>query len=297
MELKTDIILDSDVFNEIDDQFAIAYMVKNQDRLNIKGITIAPFSPIHNKKVSNESESIDRSYDEAIHTLDLLGALELKNKVYKGSRRFLKDEEDTIESEAVDFIINESKNYNKDNRLTIVAIGAITNIASAINKDESIVDRINLVWLGGSSYDYFINREFNMYQDIAAARVSLLKAKNITILPCQGVVSHFLTTKYELDHFIKGKNKLCDFLYDNVVNWMDKNKSQLPTWSKVIWDVCAIAYLLNDNNRFMIVKQRKLRIPNYDKCTYSDELDKEINYVYEIKRDPLFLDLFNKISI
>ncbi len=97
MELKTDIILDSDVFNEIDDQFAIAYMVKNQDRLNIKGITIAPFSSIHNKKVKDVSESIDRSYDEAIHTLDLLGANELKNKVYKGSRRFLNDETDIVE--------------------------------------------------------------------------------------------------------------------------------------------------------------------------------------------------------
>ena len=297
MELKTDVILDSDVFNEIDDQFAIAYMVKNQDRLNIKGITIAPFSPIHNKKVKDESESIDRSYDEAIHTLDLLGAYELKNKVYKGSRRFLKDEEDIVESEAVDFIINESKKYDKNNRLTIVEIGAITNVASAINKDTSIIERINLVWLGGSDYGYYINEEFNMYQDIAAARVSLLKAQNITILPCQGVVSHFSTTKYELEHQIKGKNELCDFLYNNVIEWMEKGKNRPDTWAKVIWDVCVIAYLLNDNHRFMTVIERNLRIPNYDKRTYSDELDKKINYVCEIKREELFFDLFKKISI
>lgn len=297
MDSKIDLILDSDVFNEIDDQFAIAYMVKNQDRLNIKGITIAPFSPIHNKKVSNVSESIDRSYDEAIHTLELLGAYELKNKVYKGSRRFLNDEKDFVESEAVDFIIHESKKYDKKNRLTIVGIGAITNIASAINKDPSIIERINLVWLGGSDYGYYINKEFNMYQDIASARVSLLKAQNITILPCQGVVSHFSTTKYELEHQIKGKNELCDFLYNNVIKWMSRDKNRPATWSKVIWDVCAIAYLLNDNQKFMTVIERNLRIPNYDKQTYSEELDKKINYVCEIKREELFFDLFKKISI
>ena len=39
----TDVILDTDAFNEIDDQFAIAYMLRSKEKLNVKGICAAPF--------------------------------------------------------------------------------------------------------------------------------------------------------------------------------------------------------------------------------------------------------------
>ena len=37
-------ILDTDTYNECDDQFALAYMIKNQDIFNIEAITVAPYS-------------------------------------------------------------------------------------------------------------------------------------------------------------------------------------------------------------------------------------------------------------
>ena len=40
---KVDVILDTDAYNEIDDLFAIAYMILSQERMNIKGILAAPF--------------------------------------------------------------------------------------------------------------------------------------------------------------------------------------------------------------------------------------------------------------
>ena len=44
---KIDVVLDTDAYNEIDDQFAIAYLLRNQDRLNIKGFCAAPFFNIN----------------------------------------------------------------------------------------------------------------------------------------------------------------------------------------------------------------------------------------------------------
>ena len=32
---KVDIILDTDAYNEVDDQFAIAYMLKSKEKLNL----------------------------------------------------------------------------------------------------------------------------------------------------------------------------------------------------------------------------------------------------------------------
>ena len=40
---KIDVVLDTDTYNEIDDQFALSYMVKSDDKLNVKAIYAAPF--------------------------------------------------------------------------------------------------------------------------------------------------------------------------------------------------------------------------------------------------------------
>ena len=43
---KINVILDTDTdtYNEYDDQFALAYMLKNQDIFNVEAITVAPYS-------------------------------------------------------------------------------------------------------------------------------------------------------------------------------------------------------------------------------------------------------------
>ena len=38
-----DVVLDTDAYNEVDDQFAIAYLVRSQEQLQVKGFCAAPF--------------------------------------------------------------------------------------------------------------------------------------------------------------------------------------------------------------------------------------------------------------
>ena len=289
-----DCILDTDTYNEIDDQFAIAYMLKNSDKINVKGITIAPFL---NFKSSTVPLSIEKSYNEAQKIVKLCNREDISNIIIKGSRSFLKDEKTYVESEACDFIINESLKYNSEKRLYIIAIGAITNVASAILKDESIIDRITVVWLGGNSYDFYNNNcpEFNLMGDIAAARVVMTKCKSFVQLPCMGVVSEFKTTRYELEHFLLGKGDLADYLCKNVIEYRNET-SKNPAWSKVIWDVCAIAYLINKDERFMVVRERNVKIPSLEDGSYKETLDRKIKYVEYIKRDSLMIDLFRKLA-
>ena len=40
---KVDAVLDTDAYNEIDDQFAIAYMLRSDEKINVKEIYAAPF--------------------------------------------------------------------------------------------------------------------------------------------------------------------------------------------------------------------------------------------------------------
>ena len=91
-----DIIIDSDTFNEIDDQFAISYALRSQDRLNVKAIYAAPFLNQHS--VSPE-DGMEKSAAEICKLLDFLGET---REVYAGSRQFLQDEQTPFVSPAAE---------------------------------------------------------------------------------------------------------------------------------------------------------------------------------------------------
>ena len=101
---------------------------------------------------------------------------------------------------------------NKNDKTYILAIGAITNLALAIKKEPKIINKIEVIWLGGNSLLNADNKEFNFKQDIQAVRNVFDSKVKITIIPCKNVASNLRTSIYELEHFLKGKNELCDYL-------------------------------------------------------------------------------------
>ena len=95
-----------------------------------------------------------------------------------------------------------------------------------------------IVWLGGHAYHWEDTKEFNMYQDVAAARVVFVCGAPLVQLPCMGVVSHFVTTGPELEAHLRGKNSLCDYLVD-----LTTSESLFyggnDCWSRIVWDVSS----------------------------------------------------------
>ena len=79
-------------------------------------------------------------------------------------------------------------------------------------------------------------------QDPDAAWVIFDSGVPFVQIPCLGVASHLLTTRSELDETIKGRNAISDFLYERFVS----TAITLP-WAKEIWDISAIAYLLDES--------------------------------------------------
>ena len=187
-----DLVLDTDAYNEIDDQFAIAYAMKATAKLTLKDIYAAPF---HNSRSSGPADGMEKSYQEILKLLRLAGK---KYPVYRGSENYLPDEETPVGSAAAQDLAERAMQYSSDHPLYVVAIGAITNVASALLLKPEIADRIVVVWLGGHALEWHDNLEFNIKQDVAAARVVFDSGVPLVLLPCMGVVNNFTSTGPEL---------------------------------------------------------------------------------------------------
>lgn len=287
---RVDAVLDTDAYNEIDDQFAIAYMLANADKINTRAIYAAPF---HNGRSKDAKDGMEKSYAEIEKILSLC---KRSVPVFKGSESFLEDEESPEASDAVDDLIKRARGYSEDDPLYVVAIGAITNVASALIKAPEIAKNLVVVWLGGQAHHIGSNGEFNCYQDIAAARVVMKSDCTFVQLPCAGVVSEFRISGPELEYWFKGKGSaVADYLADNAIAAAE-SYAKGKMWTRVIWDVTAVAWLLNEDNRFLSYRVQDTRLPNYGNVYEDSTIDKKQSYVFSVRRDALMNDLAEKVT-
>ena len=289
-EGKIDVVLDTDTYNEIDDQFALAYLLRSSEKMNVKAIYAAPF---HNEKSDGPADGMEKSFQEIHRILGLVGREELKERVFRGSRSYLADETQPVISPAAEHLAGLAMRYTPQKPLYVAALGAITNVASAMLLQPEIRDRIVLVWLGGNAHWWPDNREFNLMQDVAAARVVFGSGAALVQLPCMGVVSGFAVSGAELERFLRGKNAVCDYLTELAVREGEAG-SPYRCWTRTIWDVTVIGWLANGG--FMRDVLTAAPIPQYDHHYSFNPENHLIRYVYHIERDRLFEDLFRKLS-
>ena len=286
---KIDVVLDTDAYNEIDDQYAISYLLRSKEKLDTKAIYAAPF---HNENSTGPKNGMEKSYDEILKLLELLGE---NKEVFRGSESFLSDENTPVISPAAKDLADRANSYSPEKPLYVVAIGAITNVASAILLNPAVAENTVVVWLGGHALHFHDTREFNMFQDVAAARVVMKSGVPLVLLPCMGVVSSFTISKPEIEYWLKGKSALADHLADYTVEVAD-SYAKGTAWTRCIWDVTAVAWLLNDSNRFMMSRLEHTPIPTYDNYYANNPNGHFMNYVYYIRRDALMTDLIRKIT-
>ena len=278
---RINVILDTDTYNECDDQFALSYMLLSQDKFNIEAITVAPYH--HDNDISIE-EGQEKSYQEILKICKWLN-FDTTNKVFKGSNGYIENGYNKT-NEAVEKIIEISK---KNEKTYIMAIGAITNVALAIKKAPDIIEKIEIIWLGGHSPICNNNKEFNFRQDVKAIKEIFNSKAKLTIIPCKGVASNLKISIYELEHYLKGKSELCNYLcsrfYDDKIHGIQTRR--------VIWDISVIAYLINKN----WFEEKEMDCPEINKdLSYSfNKNDRKIKFVTYLDSDKIYKDLFDKL--
>lgn len=329
---KVRMVLDTDTYNEVDDQFALAYALLSKQKLSVERVYAAPFSGQFFAKLLKTddvtvpmtfdlAEGLEQSYQEIIKIFGMLGESP-EGKVFKGSDRYLSNKTEPVESPAARDLVklaNES-----DELLYVVAIGEITNIASAILMDPEIIKKIVVIWLGGHPLYWPHAVEFNLGQDPLASQIIFDCGVPLVLVPCMTVASNLTVTAEELRANLYGKSKIATYLTDIVTSQLNPKEAanMLDLFrltylkgaddceestvagevfgkmapSRIVWDISTIGYLINPIwCPSTIVESPVLT----DDLKWEKSADKNrhlmriCNFVY---RDGIFGDMFEKLA-
>lgn len=281
---KVKMVLDTDTKNEIDDQFAVAYAMLSPQHVEVEAIYAAPFS----KPSVGPAEGMEQSYEEILRVLELLG-VSGDGFAFRGSDRYLPADGTPVVSPAVEDLVERAKAHTEE-PLYVVAIGAITNVASALLMAPEIIHNIVVVWLGGQPHYWPTALEYNLRQDVPGARLVFDCGVPFVRIPAKNVSEHLRTTVPELREHIAGRNALCDFLFDRFCSYHHDHFA----WAKEIWDISSIAWLINPE-----------WVPSYvvhspiltDQVTWSHDASRHfIREATDCRRNPIFADMFRKLQ-
>lgn len=290
--MKKKIILDTDMYNEIDDRFALVYLMNSIESFDLEAITIAPFSGSGYADTKTIEEGTNKSYDTTIELLTLLNKNEYKNKVYKGATEYSFNSQS--ENPATNKIIEIAL---KNEKTTILAIGAPTNIALAIEKCKEIEKKIEVIWLGGNSFLSKDNNELNFRQDIKSVKTLFNSNVELVVIPCRNVASNLTTTIYELSNYLNKNTKLNKYLLEIFKSCKKnyyKNEKDGYGSSKTLWDLSVIAYLINKNwFEEKVFSAPEILLDGTYKITKNK---RQITFVTDLYRNKIYRDFFIKLE-
>ncbi len=162
------VIFDTDANNELDDQHAMAYLLLNEEAFSTIGITV---------NATRNGGEIGEHVKEAQRVLKLCNK-DGEVPLYAGANANFIDISPHVKDagfdgqEAVDFIIKEAMKKRKE-KLVLLPVGKLTNIALALQKEPAIAERVRVVWLGANYPD---PGEYNLDNDIESMNY-VLKTK------------------------------------------------------------------------------------------------------------------------
>ena len=249
---KRKVIIDCDP--GIDDALAIILALKSKE-IEVIGITT----------VSGNVESLQGAKN-ALKVLKLLGRLDIP--VYLGESKPVKRElvtaQDThgedglgetfleevsseyIRENGVDFILNTLKNQEN---VSIIALGPLTNLYRAIEKDSETFHRVKEIVSMGGAYKSHGNcspvAEFNYWVDPHGSREFLKRFNGEFTMVGLDVTREIVLTPNLREMIHQFKDEIGDFIYDITRFYVDFHWEQERTLGCVINDPLAVEYFIN----------------------------------------------------
>ncbi len=236
------VLLITDIGVDIDDQWVLTHLVLSTE-FDLRGVVTThtgsyPIMP------APAAESTARV---AIDVLDHL-SLSKCPKVIAGSSDPLRDEAEPRLGPGVNFILKESRGFDRDRPLTILVIGAATDLALALLADPSLAERIEIVALAFSKWPEG-DDSFNVKNDVKAWQVLLESSAPIVVADGTVALDHLRMTRERVQSLFGDRGKTGRYLAGLLVDWLEQRGDlvQMLTGDRSfwpIWDEATMAYLL-----------------------------------------------------
>ena len=288
------VVLDTDTYNEIDDQYALAYSLLSPERISLEAIYAAPFV---NNRSTSAAQGMEKSYEEIHRLLNFFSHVD-KSIALRGSDRFFGRKDRPVDSPAARDLIERALQPG-DGPLYVLTIGGPVNVSSAIVMEPKIKDKIVVVWLGGTPSYWPSATEFNLRQDVIASQVLFDSGVPLVQVPTKNVSEHLRTTIPELEEHLRGHSRLGDYLYGQFLQYFAvrmnrQGRNEGFPWSKVIWDISAVAWL---NNPEWVPSQIAPSPVLTDDMHWESAAGRHnIRVATNVDRDAVFNDLFSRMS-
>jgi purine nucleosidase len=282
-------VLDTDTKNEIDDQFALVHALLSPE-IDLAGVYAAPFVNDHS---ATPESGMEQSYDEITRVYERMRPVALPPAL-RGSTRNVSQAGAPERSDATEHLVATA--FEREEPLYVLAIGAATNVVNALRIEPRVAERIVVVWLGGHAPHWPHTSEFNLQQDLTASRFLLDCGVPLVRLPCAGVVSTLHTTIWEMEHFVRGRGPVGDYLFDIFAEHVAGTG---PARSKELWDTAVLAYLLDPSWVETEIRPSPMICETTTRPEMSWGVDLRrhlIRSATAVHRDPILADFFGKLD-
>ena len=217
--------------------------------------------------------------------------------MFAGSERYLQDARQPVRSAAAEHLVELALRTPPDTPLYVLALGCVTNIASALLLAPEIAERIVVVWTSGyPSAVGLVNESFNMEQDMVASRHLMDCGVPLVYLPGFHVGAQLRLSLAEMERYVRGRGAIGDYLHglftDNPL-WTILQVDRMQPYSWVIWDVICVAWLLQPQ----WVASTLVRTPllTDDRRWQPGPGRHLMREAYAVDRDAIFNDFFGKL--
>ncbi|MBU9712819.1 nucleoside hydrolase [Evansella tamaricis] len=221
-----------DVDTGIDDALAIAYAI-NSHKLDVVGITTS-FGNVSVKEATRNTLQVLEIMNKTEIPVSMGEEKPMARGHLKGKATHVHGENGLgnvdlplpmskpIHTHAVDFMIEKSLEFS--NELTVIAVGALTNLALAIKKDPTLVERVEKVVVMGGAVtvpgNVVPHAEANIYTDPEAADFVFQSGVPLTLVGLD-VTLQTLLTKDDVKKWTELNTPFTNFLGDICQFYMD----------------------------------------------------------------------------
>jgi purine nucleosidase len=237
---RTKIIVDTDIGDDIDDAFALALATRSPE-LEILGITTTWGD------TELRARLVQRFLKEnGAPGISIAAGVPTKSTAVFSQARWAQDGPPfQRQVDAAEFLLQQAR--NAPGEITLVAIGPLTNIGSAIDRDAAAFKKLKRVVLMGGSIrrgygdlGYAPDRgpvpEYNIYSDVAAAQRLFSSGVPIFMMPLDS--TQLMLDEVKRNILFSVGTPITNSLATLYYQWAERNRTPTPT----LFDVMAVAY-------------------------------------------------------